>query len=161
MIPPGRSSVKENIEGTADPAFSVYKPLTLNCILYTIKRTKGRDEYVLWRTGPETGHVTGVLRDHGLCGLLLQEAFHGRERLCAGRAQRRPLADGFCLRDELFFRGGVRRLRRAVRLAVRHRLHLDRYRERVPGIPAGLVGAGAPHPDHDAAPEVQNHAAVL
>ena len=40
MIPPGRSSVKENIEGTADPAFSVYKPLTLNCILYTINVRK-------------------------------------------------------------------------------------------------------------------------
>ena len=94
-------------------------------------------------------------------GHLLPTPRRHRRRVHPGRAQRGAVALGVRVRHELLLRRHLRGLRRAVRLEVRHRRHVDRHRQRHPGQPFGLVGARPAHARDDAPPGRVHDARVL
>ena len=78
-----------------------------------------------------------------------------------GGTRRRTLDDGVRLRHVLLLGGHFRRLRRAVRLEVRHRLDLDRACQLLPRLAARVDRPRSPHAPDDPEDEVRHDAAVL
>ena len=108
----------------------------------------------------QDSHAGGILRDHDRRRLLQSQACLQRRRLRAGRSLGRSLADGLCLRHVLFLGGHLRGLCRPVRVALRHRVHLDRAGQRLHRFAAGLGDPGPPHPHHDPAAVKRHHAGI-
>ena len=94
-------------------------------------------------------------------GHLLSKDDQERGRVRAGRPQRGALDVGVRVRHQLFLGRGVRGLRRPVRMEIRHRRAVGRHRQRHPGQPSCLVGAGAAHARDDAPPGRHHHAGIL
>ena len=138
--------------------------MTLALLCVTLQRNKASKLWRrrgLFRNGNQTDYAAGVLRDNGGHRPVLPQERHRRQRLRTGRALCGPLAHRLRLRYLLFLRRGLCGLRRPVRLEVRHRRHLGGHRQRRSGLPAGLGGAGPPHPHHDPAPGQRHHARVF
>ena len=68
-----------------------------------------------------------------------------------GRPLRRSLAHSICLRYLLFLRSCLRRVRRPVRLEIRHRCHMGRNRKRSDRFPPCMEDPRQTHKDHDPA----------
>ena len=137
--------------------------LTLPLFCITLQQNKaskqiqrGPDPY-----GCQTDSASGIYQLHGGHWPVLPENRRRCQRLRAGGAVGGTLAHRLRLRDLLLLRGGLRGLRRAVRLEVRHRRHLGGDWKRDSGLSAGLGGAGPADPHHDPAPGQRHHARVL
>ena len=64
-------------------------------------------------------------------------------------------------RHLLLLGGHLHRLRGTVRLEIRYRLHLDRYRQRADRLVPRVGYPRTPHAHHDAAPQLRDHARIL
>ena len=120
------------------------------------RKTKGGISH-----GNQDRNAGSVLWRNAGGGHILPPPCLERERLCAGRPRRRPLAHRVRVRHFLFLRSHIRGLRRSVRLALRHSLDLDRPGQRDNRLAAGLVRAGPPHAPDDSAAGQRHHARVL
>ena len=72
-----------------------------------------------------------------------------------------PWLTAFAYGTSYFLGGYLRRLRRTVRLEIRHRIHLGRHRQRADRLPSCLGHPRQTHQDHDTAPGFRHHAAVF
>ena len=79
----------------------------------------------------------------------------------SGGAVGGTVADGLCLWDILLLRSGVRGIRRAVRMEIRHGFHLDRLRKCHHWQPAGVGGLRTANPGHDPASFLLHHAGIF
>ena len=92
---------------------------------------------------------------------LYRKADPFRQRLCAGQPQCWLMAHSVRLWHILFFRRGIHRLCRTVRLDLRRFRRMGRRRQRPAGQSAGVDRAGTAYPHHDTVAGCQDHAGIF
>lgn len=78
-----------------------------------------------------------------------------------GGQVRGTVAHRLCLWDILLLGSCIRRICGTVWISLRNGIHMDRYRERPSGVPAGLGSARAQNPDYDEASQIHDYAGFL
>ena len=125
--------------------------------IYKSLKVRKQEKGALFYVDQDTD-AGGFLRRDAGNRLLLPEECHGCQGICAGRTERRAVADGFCIRNLLLLGCHFRGICRTVWLEIRYFLHMGRHWKRFAGLPAGLGGARTPNPDYDPAPEQRDDA---